>query len=37
MHLFFDESGDFALPEDRFDCYTQAAVVCPDSFLDEPG
>ena len=35
MHLFFDESGDFALPGDRFDCYTQAAVVCPDSFLDE--
>jgi hypothetical protein len=31
--LFFDESGDFAFPEDRFDAYTQAVVICPDSKL----
>lgn len=35
MHIFFDESGDFGLPVDRYDCYSQAAVVCPDSFLEE--
>ncbi len=35
MHLFFDESGDFAFPPDRFDAYVQAGAVCPDSFLSE--
>jgi hypothetical protein len=33
VHFFFDESGDFAFPNDRFDAYTQAAVICPDSRL----
>jgi Protein of unknown function (DUF3800) len=35
VHLFFDESGDFGFPPDRFDSSVQAGVVCPDSFLDE--
>jgi hypothetical protein len=35
MRCYFDESGDFAFSSDRLDCYTQAAVVCPDSFLPE--
>lgn len=35
MHCFFDESGDFGFPLHRFDCYTQAAVICPDSYLSE--
>jgi hypothetical protein len=35
VHCFFDESGDFGFPADRFDCYTQAAVICPDSYLSE--
>jgi hypothetical protein len=35
MHCFFDESGDFGFPPDRFDCYTQAAVICPDSYLPD--
>jgi hypothetical protein len=34
MRLFFDESGDYAFPTDRFDCYVQAALICPDSFGD---
>ncbi len=33
MHIFFDESGDYAFPVDRFDCYVQAAVICPDTAL----
>lgn len=33
MHIFFDESGDYAFPVDRFDCYVQAAVICPESAL----
>jgi hypothetical protein len=33
MHVFFDESGDYGFPADRFDCYVQAAVICPDSAL----
>lgn len=33
MHIFFDESGDYAFPGDRFDCYVQAAVICPESIL----
>jgi hypothetical protein len=33
MLFFFDESGDFAFPEDRFDSYTQAAVICPETRL----
>lgn len=35
MHLFFDESGDYAFPEDRFDCYVQAALISPDSTMAE--
>ena len=35
MHYFFDESGDFGFPSDRFDCYVQAAVICPEDYLDE--
>ena len=33
MYFYFDESGDYAFPEDRFDCYVQAALICPDSVL----
>jgi hypothetical protein len=33
VYLFFDESGDYAFPEDRFDCYVQAALVSPESTL----
>jgi hypothetical protein len=33
MHIFFDESGDYAFRERRFDCYVQAAVICPHSQL----
>lgn len=35
MHLYFDESGDFAFPADRFDVYVQASLICPDSFVDK--
>src|SRR4051812_16761368 len=35
MWFFFDESGDFMFPADRFDAYTQAVVICPDSKLAE--
>lgn len=31
MFVFFDESGDYAFPRHGFDCYVQAAVICPDS------
>jgi uncharacterized protein DUF3800 len=31
--LYFDESGGFAFPVDEFDCYVQAALICPDSQL----
>lgn len=34
MHIFFDESGDYSFPPDRFDCYVQAALICPDSQLE---
>jgi len=34
VHLYFDESGDFAFPDNRFDAYTQAVVICADSKLD---
>ena len=34
VHVFFDESGDYAFPPNRFDCYVQAAVVCPESALE---
>jgi hypothetical protein len=27
MHLYFDESGDYAFPEDRFDCYRSRSQV----------
>ena len=33
MYFFFDESGDYAFPSDRFDSYVQAALICPDSQL----
>ena len=33
MYFFFDESGDYAFPKDRFDCYVQAALICPGSVL----
>jgi hypothetical protein len=32
VHLFFDESGDYAFGE-AFDCYAQAALICPDECL----
>ncbi len=35
MHLYFDESGDYAFPAERFDAYVQAALICPDSLLAE--
>jgi len=35
VHLYFDESGDFAFPADGFDAYAQAALICPDSFVDK--
>jgi hypothetical protein len=35
VRLYFDESGDFAFPDDRFDAYTQAVLICADSKLDE--
>lgn len=35
MWFFFDESGDFTFPAGRFDAYTQAVVICPDSKLEE--
>ena len=31
MLFYFDESGDFGFPLDRFDSYTQAGVICPES------
>jgi hypothetical protein len=33
MHHFYDESGDFSFPPDRYDAYTQAVLICPDSKL----
>jgi hypothetical protein len=33
MHLYFDESGDFAFPADRYDVYVQAGLIGPDSFV----
>jgi hypothetical protein len=33
MYFFFDESGDYAFPSDRFDSYVQAVLICPDSQL----
>jgi hypothetical protein len=33
VHIFFDASGDYAFPADRFDCDVQAAVICPESGL----
>ncbi len=35
VFCYFDESGDFAFRRDGFDWYTQAAVVCPESYLAE--
>ncbi len=35
MYIFFDESGDYGFPVDRFDCYVQAAVICPESALPD--
>lgn len=37
MHFYFDESGDYAFPEGGFDCYVQAALICPDSSLSNVG
>jgi hypothetical protein len=34
VRFYFDESGDYAFPKDRFDCYVQAALICPDSLAD---
>lgn len=33
MYFFFDESGNYSFPEDRFDCYVHAALICPDTAL----
>jgi Protein of unknown function (DUF3800) len=33
VYFYFDESGDYAFPDDRFDCYVLAALICPDSVL----
>lgn len=33
VFFYFDESGDYAFPDEGFDCYVQAALVCPDSSL----
>jgi hypothetical protein len=33
VYFYFDESGDYAFPADRFDCYVQAALITPDSVL----
>lgn len=35
MHFYFDESGDYAFGERSFDSYVQAALICPDTALDE--
>ena len=35
VHYYFDESGGFAFPEGRYDVYVQAALICPDSFVDK--
>jgi hypothetical protein len=35
MHLYFDESGDFAFPTDRYDVYVQAGLIVPDSFVNK--
>ena len=35
MFFYFDESGDYGFPDDRFDCYVQAALICPDSSLED--
>jgi hypothetical protein len=33
VHLYFDESGDFAFPAAGFDAYVQAGLICPTSFV----
>lgn len=33
MFFYFDESGDYAFPDESFDCYVQAVLICPDSAL----
>src|SRR4051794_35772149 len=35
VYLYLDESGDFAFPNGRFDAYVQAALICPDTFVDK--
>jgi hypothetical protein len=35
VHIYCDESGDFAFPDDRYDAYVQAALICPTSFVDK--
>ena len=34
MHLYLDKSGDFSFPRQNFDAYVQAALVCPDSLVE---
>lgn len=31
MFFYFDESGDYAFGDESFDCYVQAALICPDT------
>ena len=33
MYFYFDESGDYGFPGGEFDCYVQAALICPDDAL----
>jgi hypothetical protein len=33
VFFYFDESGDYAFPDERFDCYVRRGVICPDSAL----
>jgi hypothetical protein len=33
MYFYFDESGDYGFPDGEFDCYVQAALICPEDAL----
>lgn len=35
MHIYFDESGDFGFPVERYDVYVQAGLIVPESFADK--
>jgi hypothetical protein len=35
VFFYFDESGDYAFADGRFDCYVQAVLICPDRTLSE--